>query len=119
MTRRALRWLVPLAVVTLLLAVAIAHLASSNPDGLERVAQQQDFARKGKTTAAAPMPEYEVSALRGALGRPAARTAAGLSGVLLTFGLLLGLGRLVSRRRRGQPDPSAPAPRDRSPGPDA
>lgn len=102
MTRRALRWLVPLAAVALVLAVGIAHLASSQPDGLERVAEQQRFAHKEQATAAAPMPDYEVSALRGAMGRPLAKTVGGLAGVLLTFGLVLGIGKLVARRRRSQ-----------------
>lgn len=115
MNRRALRWLVPLAAVALVLAVGIAHLASGKPDGLEQVAEQQGFAKQEKVTAAAPMPDYEVSALRGALGKPVAKTAAGLAGVVLTFGLVLGIGKLVARRRRSRDDDSA-AP---SPGPDA
>jgi len=110
MTRGTLRWLVPLAAVALVLAVGLAHLASSKPDGLEKVALQQDFAKLEKTTASAPMPDYEVSALKGAVGGPVARTAAGLFGVLLTFGLVLGLGKLLARRRRATD--RTPAPTD-------
>lgn len=121
MTRRALRWLLPLAAVALVLSVGIAHLASSNPDGLEQVAEQQGFAKQGKVTAAAPMPDYEVSALRGLLGKPMAKTTAGLAGVLLTFGLVLGIGKLVTRRRKVKPKgaPEDPDPKEASPGPDA
>ncbi len=103
MTRRTLRWLVPLAALAVLLAVGLAHLASSKPDGLEHVAEQQGFANKEKPTAKAPMPDYEVTALRGPVGK----TAAGLLGVLLTFGLVLGVGHLLARRRRTSP-PSEP-----------
>ena len=110
MTRRALRWLVPLAAVALVLAVGIAHLASSRPDGLERVAEQQRFAQKAQATPAVPMPDYEISALRGAMGKPLAKTAGGLAGVLLTFGLVLGIGKLVARRRRSRNvDPGEPS----------
>ncbi len=112
MTRSALRWLMPLAAVALVLAVGLAHLASSKPDGLEHVAHQQGFAHQEKTTAAAPMPDYEVSALRRFVGRPVARTVAGLAGVLLTFGLVLGVGKVLARRRRTSDhrvDPSEPA----------
>lgn len=120
MNRRALRWLVPLGAATLGLAVGIAHLASDKPDGLERVADQQGFAKQEKVTAAAPMPDYEVSALRSALGKPVAKTLAGLAGVVLTFGLVLGVGKVVARRRRsrGSPERRDPERDDPPPGPD-
>jgi PDGLE domain len=118
-TRDSLRWLVPLAAAALVLAIGLAHLASSKPDGLEQVAEQQGFANQEKTTAAAPMPDYEVSALRRFVGRPIARTAAGLAGVLLTLGLVLGVGKLVARRRetRSGDGPDSPDPKDTSAGP--
>jgi hypothetical protein len=100
LSRRPLRWLAPLAAATLLLAAVVAHLASSRPDGLERVAEKMGFAQKerGQEQAAAhaPMPEYELFAWRGPLGK----TTASVLGVLLTFGLVVGVGRLLARRRR-------------------
>jgi hypothetical protein len=114
LTRRALRWLVPLAAVALLLAVGLAHLASGKPDGLERVAEQQGFSKKEKVTATSPMPNYEVSALGGPIGK----TLAGLAGVLLTFSFVLGVGRLLARQRRS-PRGAALDRSDASPGPDA
>lgn len=102
MTKRGLRWLVPLVVVAIGLAVGLAHLASSQPDGLEQVAQQQGFANKEQANKAAPMPDYEISAL----GGPVGKTLAGLAGVVLAFGLALGVGRLLSHRRRRPPKPA-------------
>ncbi len=93
--RRSLYWLAPLGAVALVLALGAIHLASSRPDGLERVAQTQGFDRKERTSLSAPMPDYEISRLGSGLGK----TAAGLLGVALTFGLVLGVGSLLARRR--------------------
>ncbi|MFH2007755.1 MAG: PDGLE domain-containing protein [bacterium] len=96
---KRLRWLLPLAVVALLLGAVVAHFASSRPDGLERVAEQQGFPKE-RAVAKAPMPDYQLPWLR----TPLSKSLAGLAGVLLTFGAVMGVGRLLSRRRRSSTD---------------
>ncbi len=92
---KRLRWLLPLIVVALLLGTVVAHLASSRPDGLERVAEQQGFAAE-RPVVRAPLADYQAPWLQTTLGK----SVAGLAGVLLTFGVVVGVGRLLSRRRR-------------------
>ncbi len=85
--------------VCLLLATFLAPFASSSPDGLERVAEDQGFLERaeGKQVwKAAPVPDYEMPGV----GRSGIATAlAGVAGTLIVFGLALGLGRLLARRR--------------------
>ena len=87
--------------VCLLLAAFLAPFASSSPDGLERVAEDQGFLERaeGKQVwQAAPVPDYEMP---GVGGSGIATALAGVAGTLIVFGLALGLGRLlVSGRSR-------------------
>lgn len=85
--------------VCLLLAVFLAPFASSSPDGLERVAEDQGFLDKAEGSQVwktAPIPDYEMP---GVGGSGIATALAGVAGTLIVFGLALGLGRLLVRRR--------------------
>ena len=104
MSRQSLRWILPIAVVSILLGTVIAHFASANPDGLEKVAHRQDFAKNERPVASAPLPNYEVPWFKGPIGK----TVVGLFGVVLVFLFVYGLGRLLALR------PSA-APTDEDP----
>ncbi|MBE2315833.1 energy-coupling factor ABC transporter permease [Solirubrobacter sp. CPCC 204708] len=80
------------------LATAASPFASSHPDGLERVAQDEGFIEDGRLAAIqqdAPIPDYafpEVSDERIATG------LAGFTGTLLVFGAGYGVARLARRR---------------------
>jgi len=85
--------------VCLLLASFLAPLASSSPDGLERVAEDQGFleqAEGSQVWKAAPVPNYEMP---GVGGSGIATALAGVAGTLIVFGLAVGLGRLLVRGR--------------------
>lgn len=93
----------------LLVAVAVAVLAgpfaSSAPDGLERVAEDEGFAAAADEhdLAGSPVADYQV---RGVDDERAGSAVAGLAGVLLTFGL--GLGAFAALRAlRPSTSPSA------------
>jgi cobalt/nickel transport protein len=84
--------------VALLVAVFLSPFASSNPDGLDRVSQDQGF-----DTAASENPPshqlpfyavFEEYALRG-VPESLATPLAGLIGTLVTFGLAWGAGKLL------------------------
>jgi cobalt/nickel transport protein len=94
--------------VCLLLAVIVSPFASSAPDGLERVAQDQGFLQKAEGSQlweASPIPDY---AMPGVRASGLSTGLAGLAGTLIVFGLGLGLGRLlVSRRATGGSDAEA------------
>ena len=90
-----------------LLLTALSPLASSRPDGLERVAEdhapvkpaQPGPGRPGELPVGgpAPMPDYKLPGVRSdALGT----ILAGSAGTLLVFALALGLGRLIRSRRK-------------------
>lgn len=83
-------------VAGLALAVALAvlsPLASSHPDGLEWVAEQQGFLNRAVEPVGGIIPDY---ALPGISNQALATIAAGVIGVLLVFGVTA----LVSRNRR-------------------
>ncbi|MDI6870728.1 MAG: PDGLE domain-containing protein [Bacillota bacterium] len=87
--------------VWLLLALAVAAflspLASSNPDGLERVAEDHGFAARAQAYLRAFFPDYTVPGI----SHPGLTTAlAGIAGTLLTFGAGYGAAILVSRGKR-------------------
>jgi hypothetical protein len=99
-------------VVALLLAGLVSGVASSDPDGLERVAEDTGFAEAAEDhhLAGSPLAEYGFSPVENE------RLGTGLAGVIgvgLTFALGLGLFALV-RRRGGETarpgDTSVPAP---------
>lgn len=90
--------------IGLLLALAIgvgaaaSPFASSNPDGLERVAEDQGFAETGTLHAIqedAPVPDY---AFPGVADERAATAVAGLAGTVGVFLVGAGLARVLRRR---------------------
>ncbi len=89
--------------VGLLIALGIAFaspLASSHPDGLERVAQDQHFLDKAKAASVNILPNYTVPGL----GAKAGTTiAAGLIGVLVVAGMGYAVGRLATRHQQDTP----------------
>jgi hypothetical protein len=89
------------ALVAVGLAILVSPFASSQPDGLEKVAAEQEFADAAKDhdLADGPLSDYRVDGV----GNERVGTAvAGIVGTLLTFGVGLGLFALVrTRRQRG------------------
>jgi hypothetical protein len=85
--------------VAIVLATALSPLASSSPDGLERVAAQHGFGDRGRLAPVqerAPAPGY---AFPGVDDRRLATALAGLAGALGVFALGTGVVALVRRPR--------------------
>jgi hypothetical protein len=76
-----------------LVALLLAPLASSWPDGLERVAEDHGLIDRAITLIQAPVPAYVLPGMPGS----AATALAGLLGVAVTFAVVWGLTRLVLR----------------------
>lgn len=94
MTGRAWWWGL---VAALLVAVLLAPLASSWPDGLEKVAEALGFAARAEVApvASAPLPDYQVPGVV----HPGLSTAlAGVLGTILVFVLLYVVARLIASR---------------------
>lgn len=104
MSRMGRRLLVVLALaVAVGLATAVAPYASSSPDGLERVAERQAFADRGRLHTVqdeSPLPDY---AFPGVADPRLATALAGFTGTLLVFGL--GTALAFAARRRGPHEP--------------
>lgn len=85
--------------VTLLLAGIVSGYASSRPDGLEAVAEEQGFADTARDSplAGSPVADYEFAP---APNEWVSTGAAGVAGVLLTLGL--GAAVFVPLRRRAR-----------------
>ena len=81
--------------VALILAVFVAPLASSLPDGLETTARTLGFAGRAHALWHAPMPDYALPWMRVALVAPA---VAGLAGTLTVAGLAWAISRSLATR---------------------
>ena len=86
-------WLGGLALALLL--VLLSPLASSHPDGRERVAEDQGFAERALAPLYELVPDY---AFPGVADERLSTIAAGLVGTALTFALVYGLALLLRRR---------------------
>ena len=88
-------WLVGLAIAALVVIV-LGPLASADPDGLERVAEDLGFLGAAQEAVYSIVPDSAVPGIDGGLST----ILAGLIGIAIVFALMFGLGRLLARRRR-------------------
>jgi PDGLE domain-containing protein len=85
--------------VAIVLATAFSPFAANSPDGLEKVAEQQGFADRGRLAPvqeSAPAPDY---AFPGVEDARLASALAGLAGALGVFALGAGVAAAVRRPR--------------------
>lgn len=88
-------WLVGIAIIALIVII-LAPLASPDPDGLERVGEDTGFLGGAQGPLYEILPDYAVPGLQD----PVIGTiVSGLIGVALVALLMVGLGRLLRRRR--------------------
>jgi len=88
-------WIAGLAIAALVVVI-LAPLASPDPDGLERVGGDVGFLDRAQDALYSIIPDYAVPGI----DDPRLSTiAAGLIGVAIVFVLMIGLGRLLRRRR--------------------
>lgn len=87
-------WVAGLALAALVVIV-LAPLASSDPDGLERVALDAGFAEQGAEAPYEILPDYSLPLLGDG---PLSLVVAGLIGVALLFAAVWLLGRVLARR---------------------
>jgi len=85
-----------LALISVLLATAGVWVASSDPDGLEKLAEQLGVADRARNLAAAPFPDYVIARLGSSW---ASKSLAGAAGLLVVFTLLVLGGRALFRRK--------------------
>ena len=87
-------WIAGLAIAALVVVV-LAPLASPDPDGLERVAEDQGFIGAARDAVYSIIPDYTLPGVEGSTST----VLAGLVGIVVVFSLMVVLGRLLARRR--------------------
>lgn len=80
--------------IAAVVAFSSAWLASSHPDGLERVAEDQGFSDSAKDPGFEILPGYTIPGIDGELST----ALAGVAGVVIMLGVGLGAGYLLRRR---------------------
>jgi cobalt/nickel transport system permease protein len=85
----------------------LSPLASSSPDGLERVAEDQGFLGRAIDHPFQILPDYTIPGLSG----PASTIVAGVVGLLIVFALVYGVTLLVRGRAEGRAEATPPADR--------
>ncbi len=88
-------WAVGIAIAALVVVI-LAPLASSDPDGLERVAEDQGFIERAENFFSGLLGDY---AIPGIDNEWLSTVLAGLVGVAIVVAIVLVLGRVVARRR--------------------
>jgi cobalt/nickel transport protein len=85
-------------VIALTIAIFLSPLASSWPDGLEKVAHDYGFIAKGEKNSIlkSPIPDY---AFPGIKNEKMATAISGLFGTVVIFGIGYGLACLLKKRR--------------------
>lgn len=87
-------WVAGLAIALLVVAI-LAPRASSDPDGLEKVAEDKEFVETGKDNGYEWLPDYTIPGVGGDLST----VLAGAVGVVVVFGVIVFLGRSMTTRR--------------------
>jgi len=89
------RWVAGGLAIAALVVVVAAFLASGNPDGLERVAEDIGFIGAGQDSPFTIIADYVFPGVDG----PMATILAGLLGIAVVFALVWLAGRALARRR--------------------
>ncbi len=89
-------WVGGLAIAGIVAALAAAF-ASGDPDGLDSVAIEQGFEEAGREPGFSIIPDYVFPGLDGTV----ATIIAGIVGIVIVFALMVVLGRVLARRRKG------------------
>jgi cobalt/nickel transport system permease protein len=96
--RQGSRWIAVGFVIALVVAF-LSPLADSNPDGLERVAEDQGFLSQAQDPAYTLLPDYTVPFIESEVFTT---IAAGVIGVLIVSGISFAVARLSARKRNDE-----------------
>jgi cobalt/nickel transport system permease protein len=83
-------------VIAAVIVIVLAPLASPDPDGLERIAEDYGFLGQAIQAFYSILPDYTIPGIDGNLST----ILAGLIGVAIVFGIMVLVGRALARRDR-------------------
>ncbi|MEX0783146.1 MAG: PDGLE domain-containing protein [Dehalococcoidia bacterium] len=89
-------WWVAGLVIAVVVVFFAVPFASSDPDGLEKVAEDKEFVTEAEDNGYEWLPDYSVP---GVENERVSGILAGVIGLVVVFLLMVGFGRLVARRR--------------------
>jgi hypothetical protein len=92
-------WLAGLA-ISALVVIILAPLASPDPDGLERVAEDRGFIGRAQDALVPILPDYSIPGIEDPF---LSTVLSGLIGVAVVFLVMVLLGRFLARRRPTDP----------------
>ncbi len=90
------RFLIILFVFSLIIAGFVSWFASTEPDGLERVAEDHGFIDKAEDSTYEIFPDYTVRGINAFWSNG----LAGIIGTLASFCIVIFIGKLISRKKR-------------------
>lgn len=93
-------WWIGGLVIAGIVAALAAAFASGDPDGLDSVAIEQGFEEAGQEPGFSIIPDYVFPGLDGTV----ATIIAGVVGIAIVFALMVLVGRVLARRRKGMAD---------------
>lgn len=93
--RRGMGWVLVALAIAAAVVVGAAYLASGDPDGLERVAEDEGFVDAGRGSPFSLIADYVFPGVDGPMGT----ILAGLVGVAVIFAVVWLIGKLLARRR--------------------
>ncbi|HEY8170898.1 MAG TPA: PDGLE domain-containing protein [Candidatus Limnocylindria bacterium] len=99
-TRSRTVWVVVALAIVVVVVVAASFLASTSPDGLERVAEDHGFGGLAQDSPFSIMPDYVFPGVDG----PLATVIAGVIGVGVVLGVVWLVGSMLARRRPQDPE---------------
>jgi cobalt/nickel transport system permease protein len=99
LVRNVRNWLIAVLAIVGLTVVAASIWASADPDGLERVAEDLGFLDASQDPGYQILPDYTIPGIDGVVST----IAAGLIGVVVVFGLVWLIGRVLARRPQSDP----------------
>jgi len=91
-------WLIPLG-IAIFIAACLSPFASSDPDGLNKVAQDHGFQHRAVASPAQQFEVFQGYTLRGVDNPILAKALAGAGGTLVVLGAAWGLGWWLQKRR--------------------
>ncbi len=92
MIRKVTLWFI----ISLIIAGGLALFASSHPDGFEKAGEEVGYIDKAASYLKSPLPDYSFAGSDSWLSA----SAAGIIGVIITFGVFFLVGKMITVRNK-------------------